>query len=328
LVYPVDAATSLDLYERMYLIRVTEEMIASRYSEGQMRCPTHLSIGQEAVPAVLSQFITTNDYAVSTHRGHAHYLAKGGNLPAMIAEIYGKETGCSKGKGGSMHLIDLSVNFMGTSAIVGNSIPIGVGLGLRAQLAKSDQITVIYLGDGAVEEGAFYEAANFAVIRGLRILFVCENNLYSVYSPLDCRQPPNRKIADLARAIGLKSYWTNGYNTEECRETLKVAVEDVRSGGGPAFVEAATYRYREHCGPNYDNDIGYRLVDECEYWQSLDPLISLRSSITETTQNGLELIAEVEERVNREVSSAFQFALSSNFPDPQKAFEGVYSKSL
>ena len=328
MVYRIGKDAPLDLYERMYLIRVTEEMIARRYSEGQMRCPTHLSIGQEAVPAVLSAFITIDDYAVSTHRGHAHYLAKGGSLPAMIAEIYGKETGCSKGKGGSMHLIDLSVNFMGTSAIVGNSIPIGVGLGLRAQLAKSDQITVIYLGDGAVEEGAFYEAANFAVVRGLKILFVCENNLYSVYSPLDCRQPPNRRIADLAQAIGLKPYWINGYKLQECRQSLKLAVDNVRSGGGPTFVEASTYRYREHCGPNYDNDIGYRSINECDQWQSLDPLVSLRARILETTQNGIELVAEVEQRVKSKVLNAFEFALESKFPDPKRAFEGVYSKSV
>jgi pyruvate dehydrogenase E1 component alpha subunit len=312
----------------MYLIRKTEETIASRYSEGQMRCPTHLSIGQETVPAILSEFITVDDYAVSTHRGHAHYLAKGGDLPSMIAELYGKETGCAKGKGGSMHLIDLAVNFMGTSAIVGNSIPIGVGLGLTAQLSKSNQITVIYLGDGAVEEGAFYEATNFAVVRGLKILFVCENNLYSVYSPLDCRQPTNRKITDLARAIGLKSYWTNGYNIQDCRKSLKNAVDHIRSGKGPAFVEATTYRYREHCGPNYDNDIGYRSSTEYSQWQSLDPLGSLRNMILGTMQNGLELVAEVEERVKSEVSNAFEFALKSNFPAPEKAYEGVYSKSL
>ncbi len=328
MVYPIDNNAPLNLYERMFLIRVTEETIADRYSEGQMRCPTHLSIGQEAVPAILSAFITIDDFAVSTHRGHAHYLAKGGNLRAMIAEIYGKETGCSSGKGGSMHLIDLSVNFMGTSAIVGNSIPIGVGLGLSAQLAKSDQISIIYLGDGAVEEGVFYEAANFAVLRGLKILFVCENNLYSVYSSMKWRQPENRKIANLAEAIGLKSYSTNGYNLLECSETLKDAVGYVRADKGPAFVEASTYRYREHCGPNYDNEIGYRTVAEYEQWRMLDPIVTLRNQILTTEENGSKLVETVEKRLKSDVLDAFDFAMTSEFPDRQRAFEGVYSKSI
>lgn len=149
----------------MYRTRSIEEEIAKRYHEGRMRCPTHLSVGQEAVPAAFSQLVQKKDFAVSSHRGHAHYLAKGGNLKSMIAEIYGKKTGCSKGKGGSMHLIDLSVNFMGTSAIVGNSIPIGVGLGLSAKIKKTKQISFIFFGDGAIEEGVFYESINFATVK-------------------------------------------------------------------------------------------------------------------------------------------------------------------
>ena len=184
----------INLLKVMMRIRAVEEKIAAEYNQQKMRCPTHLSIGQEAVPSAISSCINKNDFAVSTHRGHAHYLAKGGDLKAMIAEIYGKETGCSKGKGGSMHLIDTKVGFMGTSAIVGNSIPVGVGLALSSKLKKSDQICVVYLGDGAVEEGVFYESLNFAILKDLRVLFVCENNLYSVYSSLDVRQPKNRKI--------------------------------------------------------------------------------------------------------------------------------------
>lgn len=255
-------------------------------------------------------------------------MAKGGDLNAMIAEIYGKETGCSNGKGGSMHLIDLSVNFMGTSAIVGNSIPVGVGLGLSSQMAGSDRISVVYLGDGAVEEGVFYEAANFAVVRNLKILFVCENNLYSVYSSLDCRQPPERKIVDVARAIGLHAFETDGYDLGACEETLERAVATVRRGDGPAFVEASTYRYREHCGPNYDNDIGYRSVEEYEQWLRIDPLVSLRAEIASTLDGGDQLLLDVEEKVTADVNSAFEFAINSKFPDPQSAYEGIFAKVL
>jgi pyruvate dehydrogenase E1 component alpha subunit len=148
----------LKLYWQMHRIRAVEEEIALRYPLGKMRCPVHLSIGQEVIPSIFAEAISTTDFAVSTHRGHAHYLAKGGDLKAMVAEIYGKASGCAKGKGGSMHLIDLSVNFMGTSAIVGNSIPVGVGLALSAQLKGTDQISSVFLGDGAIEEGVFYES--------------------------------------------------------------------------------------------------------------------------------------------------------------------------
>ena len=156
---------SLQLLYQMKRIRKVEEGIAARYPEGKMRCPTHLSVGQEAVPAAIALTLNHSDFAIGTHRGHGHYLGKGGNLGSMIAEIYGKVTGCSHGRGGSMHLIDMKVGFMGTTAIVGNSIPIGVGLGLSIQLHGTDQLSCIFLGDGAVEEGVFYESANFAAVR-------------------------------------------------------------------------------------------------------------------------------------------------------------------
>ena len=187
-----------DLFYMMKKIRLVEERIALEYPKNEIRCPTHLSIGQEGVPAALSIALNNADYAVSTHRGHAHYLSKGGNLNKMIAEIYGKKSGCSGGKGGSMHLIDKDVGFMGTSAIVGNSIPVGVGLGLALKLNKTKNVSCIFLGDGAIEEGSFYESLNFAVLKELPIIFICENNLYSVYSPLSVRQPKNRNIRDLA----------------------------------------------------------------------------------------------------------------------------------
>ena len=169
----IDISALKAIYLRAFRIRTVEEEIVKRYSEQEMRCPTHLSIGQELVPSIYAEFISTNDYAVSTHRAHAHYLAKGGNLKKMIAEIYGKVTGCSKGLGGSMHLIDESVGFMGSTAIVGGTIPIGVGLGLSIQIKNENKISTVFLGDGAIEEGVFYESLNFAVLRELPVLFIC-----------------------------------------------------------------------------------------------------------------------------------------------------------
>jgi pyruvate dehydrogenase E1 component alpha subunit len=306
----------------MYRIRAVEEEIARRYPEGKMRCPVHLSIGQEAVPAAFAESVRATDFAVSTHRGHAHYLAKGGDLEAMIAEIYGKATGCAKGKGGSMHLIDLGVNFMGTSAIVGNSIPIGVGLALSAQLQGTDQISCVFLGDGAIEEGVFYESVNFAAVRKLPVLFICENNLYSVYSPLSVRHPKGRSIAKMVEAMGVQIAEGDGNDALEVYQIMQDAVDKVRAGGGPCFLEFFTYRWREHCGPNYDNDIGYRTQEEFQDWQSREPISRLERALHQTTPVVMDAI-RIE--VNAEVQAAFEYAEAAPFPAQFEAYQGVYA---
>ncbi len=316
---------NLKLFAQMHRIRTVEEEIANRYPQGLMRCPVHLSIGQEAIPAAFAQTVRTTDFAVSTHRGHAHYLAKGGNLNAMIAEIYGKATGCAKGKGGSMHLIDLAVNFMGTSAIVGNSIPVGVGLALSAQLKKTDQISCVFLGDGAVEEGVFYESVNFAAVRKLPVLFICENNLYSVYSPLAVRQPKGRSIAKMVEAMGIKVATGAGADVLACHQIMHDAVNAVRAGQGPCFLEFATYRWREHCGPNFDNDIGYRTQDEFLAWQASDPLKHIEHGLCQSAPEiQLEVIA-IKAAVRVEVEVAFATAESAAYPAQAQAYQDVYA---
>ena len=313
------------LLYQMQRIRAVEEEISQRYTEWKIRCPTHLSIGQEAVPAAIGETLEKTDLAVSTHRGHAHYLAKGGNLPAMIAELYGKATGCAHGKGGSMHLIDRGVGFMGTSAIVGNSIPIGVGLALALQIRKSKQLACVFLGDAAIEEGVFYESANFAAIRKLPVLFVCENNLYSVYAPLHQRQPVNRGIANMVAALGVPSAIGDGNDAQACHQILNTAIDHIRSGQGPYFIEFATYRWREHCGHAYDNDLGYRSVAEFESWRARDPILRLRQEILAASPKAEEQFACMETCIADEVSAAFDFAEQSPFPDPAEAYTGVYA---
>jgi len=306
----------------MYRIRAVEEEIARRYPEGMMRCPVHLSIGQEAVPAAFAESVRATDFAVSTHRGHAHYLAKGGSLNAMIAEIYGKASGCANGKGGSMHLIDLGVNFMGTSAIVGNSIPIGVGLALSAQLKGTDQISCIFLGDGAIEEGAFYESVNFAAVRKLPVLFICENNLYSVYSPLSVRHPKGRSIAKMVEAMGAQVAEGDGNDALAIHQLMQYATDKVRAGGGPCFLEFFTYRWREHCGPNYDNDIGYRTQEEFLDWQSREPISRLEKTLCQTDPAVMD---EIRTEVNTEVQAAFAYAEAAPFPAQSDAYQSVYA---
>ena len=271
-----DHDQQLNLYRSLTQIRHVEERIADLYSEQEMRCTVHLSIGQEAAAVGISSALDNNDYVMSGHRAHAHYLAEGGDLNSMLAEIYGKETGCSSGKGGSMHLIDRSVGFMGATPIVASTIPIAVGLAFAAKQRGENRVVVSYFGEGSTEEGAFYEALNFAALKQLPIIFVCENNLYSVYSPLEVRQPAVRSVSDLAAGFGIRTDSADGNDVEAIAEIAKNAVSRAKNGGGPSFLEFPTYRWLEHCGPNYDNDIGYRTEAEFLEWKEKDPVRKYR----------------------------------------------------
>ena len=308
------------LFESMLRIRLVEESIANKYSEQKMRCPTHLSIGQEAIAVGVCANLTTQDQVLSTHRAHAHYLAKGGCLNSMMAEIYGKASGCSKGMGGSMHLIDTSVGFMGSTAIVANTIPVAVGLALEKKLTRKKSIACVFFGDGATEEGAFYESVNFAIIHSLPILFICENNLYSVYSGLEVRQPVDRKIYKMVRAMGISAQHGNGNDVEEVARKVKHAKTMILKSGGPQFLEFDTYRWREHCGPNFDNNIGYREESEFLKWKKKDPLKNFYS------ENSQKYIDRKIDTISQEIDDAHQFADDSKFPtlqDYNAAFQGT-----
>lgn len=315
---------TLDL-ERLYRvalrIRMVELKIAELYPEGKMRCPVHLSIGQEITSAVFEQIKLPGDNAISTHRSHAHYLAMGGDLPKMIAEIYGKVTGCSRGRGGSMHLIDIERGFLGSSAIVGNSIPIGVGVGYAKKLSKDDGVCFIFLGDGAVEEGAFYESANFAAVHKLPVVFILENNLYSVYTNLGPRQPTSRSLSELATAIGLTSTTVKDSNFQEVFTQLHSLTEKARSGVGPSLIEISTYRKLEHCGPNDDDILGYRSEAERKKFKDLDLVHNLELLASKSTEHKNQILAEI----SKEIELAFEFAESSPFPSYYEVSEGVYA---
>jgi TPP-dependent pyruvate/acetoin dehydrogenase alpha subunit len=318
--------TKKELYKKMLLIRQVEEAIADKYSEQEMRCPTHLSIGQEAVAAAVGLALNANDQVVSTHRSHAHYLGKGGSLKRMIAELYGKATGCSSGKGGSMHLIDQDVGFMGSTAIVGNSIPIGAGLALSYQLDGSDRVAVIFIGDGATEEGVFAETVNFAALKKLPLLFVCENNLYSVYSPLANRQPFGRSIAKMVEGMGVMVAEGDGNNAIKAFELTQKTISKIRSGGGPWFLEFSTYRWLEHCGANYDNHIGYRIEDEFQSWKERDPVKFLEGALISNNEITVDELDSIHAEVKNQISDAFQFAVASSYPNPEEAFTQVLAR--
>ena len=319
------AELARNLLFQMKRIRFVEETIAARYPEGKMRCPTHLSVGQEGVAAGVGVSLRKGDFAVSGHRSHAHFLAKCGDLPAMIAEIYGKATGCARGKGGSMHLIDESVGFMGSTAIVGGTVPVGVGLAYGIKLRRGTQVSCVFLGDAVAEAGVFLESLNFAVLKKLPVLFVCENNMYSVYSALSVRQPGGRKISDLAAAIGVPSFRGDGNDAEAVFEAASTALQDIRNGSGPRFLEMETYRWREHCGLFYDNDIGYRTEAEFLQWKARDPIANLEKRLIARDEISNTELQRMSDEIAREVANAFQFAETSPFPEPEEAGENVYS---
>ena len=323
MVYSLNKKKALKIFEKIFLIRNVEEAIANEYSKQEMRCPVHLSIGQEAVPAVMSLFLKVKDLVVSTHRGHAHYLGKGGNLKKMISEIYGKQTGCSKGKGGSMHLIDKKVGFYGTSAIVGNSIPVGVGLAYDYKLKKNKNLSVIYFGDGAVEEGVFFESLNLAAVKQTPTLFICENNLYSVYSPMKVRQPLNRKIKKMVNSIGINSNECDGNDLKKIFKASSQAINYIKKNNKPYFLIFNNYRWREHCGPNYDNNIGYRSHREFQKWKKRDPIIFANKLVQEFGVHEKEKIY-LKKKIRKQINSAFNFAKKSKFPNKSELFKDIY----
>ena len=313
------------LYSEMLRIRMIEEELVRRYSEQEMRCPVHFSIGQEAVAVGICQALGQDDSVLSGHRSHAHYLAKGGDLKRMICELYGKAAGCAGGKGGSMHLIDRSVNFLGSTSIVAGTIPISVGVAFANKLKKSPAAVVMFFGDAATEEGLFYESANFASLHKLPILFVCENNLYSVYSPLEVRQSPFRKNHLLAESLGIKARGgLDGNNAPSIYVEAKKALDSIYSGAGPCYLEFNTYRWLEHCGASYDNDIGYRTDAEFQDWKQRDPLENLWGKIK--TQCGCDKFKETERKnFQSEVSTAINFAKKAPFPTVQALNKDVYA---
>ena len=316
----------VDFYNNFRRIRSVEERIAKEYPLGEMRCPVHLSIGQEAVSAAFAVTQKPADFAISTHRAHAHYLAKGGNLNRMVAELYGKVTGCSRGRGGSMHLVDNEVGFVGSSAIVGNSIPVGVGIALAQQIKDSQSITYIFLGDGAVEEGSFYESVNFAVLKKLRVIFVCENNLYSVYTQMAERQPEARKISEVAKGLGIFVHKGDGTNPAESIALFKEARSRIESQEEPQFIEFETYRWLEHCGPNDDDQLCYRPEGELNSWVEKDQLASVRAEIITKNLLTVDQVVSIDVSIEHEIDEAFSLAKNDQFPSLDEILDSAYAQ--
>jgi len=317
--------TAISLYYHMLRIRLIEENIARLYPEQQMRCPVHLCIGQEAIAVGVCANLLKKDYLLSNHRSHGHYLAKGGDLKKMLAEIYGKVTGCSGGKGGSMHLVDLKAGVLGTTPIVAGIIPVATGVAFGTQMKGKDNVTAVFFGDAATEEGVFFESLNFASLKKLPVIFVCENNFFSVYSPLAVRQPKERDNLALVKSLGIKGDRGDGNDVFKVYELAKKAIAYIREGKGPYYLEFDTYRWREHCGPNFDNELGYRTEKEFLKWQKKCPLDLLESKLIRDNVLNTKRVNRFKQNIQKEIDSAVSFAKNSPYPEKEEMLSDVYA---
>jgi len=309
--------TTEKLYESLNFIRQLELKVAQVYPSDKIKSPVHLSIGQEFVSVGVCEALKQSDFVAATYRGHAAYLAKGGSPEKLIAEMFGKETGCAQGRGGSMHLIESSVNVIGTSAVVGTGIPIATGYALSQKMKNTDNIVVCFLGDGATEEGCFYESLNFAGLHNLPILFVVENNSFAIHEPIEKRwaQPDLSRRVD-GFAVEVKQY-KNG-DVTELYDIASSMVEHIRAGKGPMLLEVDCYRWYQHVGPEKDFNQAYRNQSIAQRWIDNDPLVALADKLSKEVKQKLDIDA------HQRVEKAFEFAEQSQFPSASELFNYVY----
>jgi TPP-dependent pyruvate/acetoin dehydrogenase alpha subunit len=311
------------MYVTMLRIRRFEEKVADLVSKEEIICPAHLYIGQEAVAAGVCAALRKDDWVFSTHRSHGHYIAKGGDIMALMAELYGKATGCSRGRGGSMHLASPEFGLPGSSAIVAGTVPLAVGAALSFSLQGRDAVSVACFGDGTANEGVFYESLNFASLKGLPVVFVCENNLYSTHMPIsECLADTD--IYRKAEAFNMPGVRVDGNNVVEVYKTAKKATEDARRGQGPTLIECMTYRWRGHVGPNFDLDKGLRSQKELDYWMSQCPIKVLEAFLLSHNIISEPEKTRIYKAIDGEVAKAIAFAKRSPFPDKSELTQDVF----
>lgn len=312
-----------DLFDLMVKIRRAEEKIVEVYAKEQMmRTPTHLSIGQEAVSAGLAMALESGDQVFTGHRCHAAYLAKGGDFNAFFAELCGRSTGVSGGRSGSAHLTDPGALIF-SSPILGAMVPVAVGAALSFKMDGKPLVAVSIVGDAAIEEGVFPESVNFALAKKLPVLFLCENNLYSTHSPLNVRQPSSR-IYERMRTPELVTHSVDGNDANAVYQLLKKVVDEIRRTQVPQFVECLTYRFREHVGPLFDYDRGYRTKEEVDAWMNRCPIKRYSEHLIKEGIMTAEEIDAVNAKWTRMSNDAYAAALKSPWPSEVSLTEKVY----
>jgi pyruvate dehydrogenase E1 component alpha subunit len=313
--------TLLLMYERMLKIRHFEDRVKDLFAAGEMPGFVHLYLGQEAVAVGACAPLNDDDYITSTHRGHGHIIAKGGDVKSMMAELYGKATGYNKGKGGSMHIADPRLGILGANGIVGAGLPIATGAGLSAKLRKSGQVAVCFFGDGASNQGTFHESVNIAAAFNLPVVYVCENNLYAVGT----KQSAVRKVEDIAdrgEGYAIPGLVVDGNDVVAVYEACNEAVDRARAGKGPTLIECKTYRWRTHFEGEPDT---YRPPEEVEAWLKREPITPYRVQLIEQGVLTEAQADAVESDVLEELNQAVEFARTSPLPEPESALEDLWA---
>jgi len=314
----------LEMYKTMQLIRLIEQRINDEYKYDEIKTPIHLSIGQEAVAAGVCIHLRKDDYIFGTHRSHAQYIAKGGDIKKMIAELYLRKTGCAYGRGGSMHLVDPEVGILGSSAIVGGNIPLGTGTALASKLQKNDRVTVVFFGDGAADEGTFHESLNFAALKKLPVVYVCENNFYAINSHQLSRQVGDN-IYKWAQSYGMPGFQIDGNDVMTVSDYAEKAISRCRNGEGPTLIECLTYRWKGHIGTVDDVGEGYRPKEEYDYWVSRCPIKRFSEYLKDMGILTDELMKKIDEEIYDLIEEVFRYAQNSPKPSADELLDFVYA---
>jgi len=313
----------LDIHRRMVRIRIFEETAGKLAEDGKIPGALHLYVGEEAVACGVMVHLSNKDWITSTHRGHGHLIAKGGEFDRMFAELFGRSTGYCKGKGGSMHVSNLDLGMLGANGIVGGGPPIAVGAGFSNKFRKTKNVSISFFGDGASNEGAFHEAANMAALYKLPVIFVCENNGYGEYTP-QAKHQAIVDVADRASGYGMPGVIVDGMDAVAVYEAAGEAIERARNGEGPTLLECKTYRYYDHVGVR-GMGMTYRTDEEVEYWKGRDPIDMMEARLAEQGILSAKDAAAVHEEVTKQVQAGVEFAESSPMPTPESLLEDVYA---
>lgn len=310
----------VDLYRMMFLIRHFEERAAEMYTRGKITGFSHLYIGEEAVAVGAISALHERDYVISSYRDHGHCLARGADPKLVMAELFGRSTGISRGKGGSMHLFDSQLRFLGGYAIVAGGLPITVGVGMALNYKEEDSVVATFFGDGATNAGAFHESLNVASAWKLPIIFICENNFFAIGTALD-RVAPSKELYKRVKAYNMPSVRVDGMDVLAVREAAAAAIERARDGDGPSFIEAVTYRYRGHSMSDPDD---YRTKREEKIWKERDPIIRLAKQMRDRAVISPDDLKELQESIHEQVDAAVTFADNSSWPEQEELMKDIY----
>lgn len=307
----------------MVRIRRAEETLAAMVESGEVKTPCHLYVGQEAIAAGVCAALRKEDSVWGGHRSHGHYLAKGGALTALFAEVLGKSSGCSRGRGGSMHLTAPEQGIAGTVPIVAASVPLAAGAAMAFKLRKERRVAVAFFGDGAVEEGQLHETLNLASLYRLPLLLVCENNLYASHMHWSERRRAD-DVHQAGRLHSVPSRRVDGNDVERVYDAARAAVDKARMGGGPVFLECRTFRWRGHVGPSFDTDVGVTRSNDLAEWTSKDPIARVEEKLAGLLGVPVEYLEEQRELIEDEIRLALEEARGAEEPGPERVLEHVF----